>query len=278
MPVPDPTPPTATGSGPDPQDLLDLARAVTTDAGRALVEVLVGAELAIATKSSPTDMVTEMDRSVERLLVAGILAARPDDSIVGEEGADHVGVSRVRWLLDPIDGTTNFVYGIPGFNISVAAEVDGQVVAGVVLDPLHDDLFTAARGYGAERNGQPIRCNAAPGLATALVATGFSYEPGRRHRQAGVLTHVLPAVRDIRRIGAAALDLCWVACGRVDACYEKGLAPWDYAAGSLIAEESGASVGDLEGGPASSAFVLAANPDLFEPLRDLLRAAGAAHA
>ncbi|MEJ7582753.1 MAG: inositol monophosphatase family protein [Acidimicrobiales bacterium] len=260
---------------PDPIALRDLASAVAVDAGRLLLDVLVGSDLSIETKSSPTDMVTEMDRSVERLLVAGILAARPDDSIMGEEGADQIGTSGVRWLLDPIDGTTNFVYGIPGFNVSVAAEVDGQVVAGAVLDPLHDDLFTAAAGEGAQRNGRCIRCNPSTGLAHALVATGFSYDRTRREGQARVLTTVLPAVRDIRRIGAAALDLCWVACGRVDAYYEQGLAPWDYAAGSLVAQEAGAIVGDLRGGAPSPTFTLAGGSALFGPLRDLLRRADA---
>ncbi len=264
--------------GPDPAALRDLARAVAEDAAVALLGTLPRDDLVIETKTTLTDMVTETDRAVERRLVGALLDARPDDGVLGEEGADRPGTSGVRWLLDPIDGTTNFVYGLPGFNISVAAEVDGEVVAGVVVDPLHGDTFSAARGAGARRNERPIRANPPGDLAAALVATGFSYDAARRRRQAEVLTRVLPAVRDIRRIGAAALDLCWVACGRVDAYYERGLQPWDWAAGTLIAEEAGATVGDLDGGPTSEAFTLAAPAGLFEPLRLLLRDAGAADA
>ncbi len=193
----------------------------------------------IETKTTATDMVTEMDTAVEAYLVEQLLAARPDDGTVGEEGADSPGTSGVRWVIDPIDGTTNFVYGMPGFNISVAAEVDGEIVAGAVVDPLHHEVFCAALKCGATRNGIPIRCNDTSDVAMALVGTGFSYESDRRRAQAQVLPHLLPAVRDIRRIGAAAVDLCWVACGRFDAFYEKSLRNWDYAAGALIASGGG---------------------------------------
>jgi fructose-1,6-bisphosphatase/inositol monophosphatase family enzyme len=148
----------------------------------------------------------------------------------------------------------------------------------VVADPMHGDVFTAVRGAGAWRNGEPIRCSDAAVLATALVATGFSYESARRARQAGVLTTVLPTVRDIRRHGAAAVDLCWVACGRVDAFYERGLAPWDLAAGALVAREAGAVTSDLDGGPASSEMTIAAPPGLIDALRSLLLDAGAGSA
>ncbi len=263
---------------PTPVALRDLARAVAVSAGEHLLESLARTDLLIETKTTATDMVTEMDTAVEAHLVEQLLAARPDDSTTGEEGAATKGTSGVRWVIDPIDGTTNFVYGMPGFNISVAAEVDGEIVAGVVVDPLHRDVFCAALGSGATRNGEPIRCTATDDLALALVATGFSYETDRRRRQADVLTQVLPVVRDIRRIGAAAVDLCWVACGRFDAFYEKSLRNWDYAAGALIASEAGAMVGDLDGNPTSEAFTLAATPALFEPLRRLLRDAGAGSA
>src|SRR4051812_10314838 len=229
----------------------------------------------VSTKSSPTDMVTEIDRASESLIVSGIRAARPDDGIVGEEGADHPGTSGVRWLIDPVDGTTNYLYKFPGFAVSIAAEHDGVVVAGVVNDPLHRDVFAAGAGRGATRNGEPIHASTATDLTTALVGTGFSYERERRLRQANVLVEVLPRVRDIRRMGAAAVDLCSVACGRLDAFYERGLGPWDLAAGALIAREAGATVGDLAGGPASADFTLASAPDLFVPLRTLLDTAGA---
>jgi fructose-1,6-bisphosphatase/inositol monophosphatase family enzyme len=229
----------------------------------------------VSTKSSPTDMVTEMDRAAEAMIVSGIRAARPDDGIVGEEGADHEGTSGVRWLIDPIDGTTNYLYAFPGFAVSIAAEHRGEVVIGVVHDPLHHDVFQAAKGRGATRNGDAIHPSTKDDLQTALVGTGFSYEPERRLRQANALAQVLPHVRDIRRMGAAAVDLCSVACGRLDAYYERGLGPWDLAAGGLIARQAGARVGDLAGGPASGEFVLATTNGLFEPLRALLDTAGA---
>ena len=220
-------------------------------------------------------MVTEIDRAAEALIVAGIRAERPDDAILGEEGANELGTSAVRWVIDPVDGTTNYLYGLPGFAVSIAAEVDGEAVAGVVHDPLHGEVFSATRGGGARRNDQPIHASAKADLATALVATGFAYDADRRRAQAGVLERVLPAIRDIRRMGAASVDLCSVACGRVDAYYEVGLAPWDVAAGALIAREAGATVGDFAGEPTSGTCTVAASPALFGLIRDLLLAAGA---
>jgi fructose-1,6-bisphosphatase/inositol monophosphatase family enzyme len=220
-------------------------------------------------------MVTEVDRACEALIVGGLRAARPQDAIVGEEGTADEGTTGVRWLVDPVDGTTNYLYGIPGFSASIAAEIDGDRAVGVVHDVLHGEVFAAVVGRGATRNGVPIRCSDKADLPTALVATGFAYDPSRRERQAAVLGQVLPKIRDIRRMGAASVDLCSVACGRVDAYYEKGLGPWDLAAGALIASEAGARVGDLDGGAAKGDMVLAAAPALFEPLRALLRAAGA---
>ncbi len=262
---------------PRPAELLTLAQLLAERAGALLVDALGGSRT-ITTKSSRTDLVTEMDQAAERIIVDGILRERPDDGVLGEEGSDRPGSTGVRWIIDPLDGTTNYVYGHPGFGVSIAVEIDGEVQAGVVVDPLHDDVFTALAGHGARRNDTPIAPSSEPLLEHALVATGFSYEPDRRARQAGVLTEVLPRVRDIRRMGAAAVDLCSVACGRVDGFYERGLQHWDYAAGALIAREAGALVGDLDGGPPSSAFTLASGAALFEPLRALLRAAGAGHA
>ncbi len=279
--VPEPTvdpPPGGRGAAADPSDLLALARSLAVAAGEQLLVAVERERRGVATKTSPTDMVTETDRATERFLVESILAARPDDAVRGEEGADQPGSSGVSWWIDPIDGTTNFLYGLPGFNISVAAEIDGRVVAGVVVDPLHRDVFAATLGRGATRNGQAISCTAATDLASSLIATGFSYERDRRRRQAEVLTQVLPAVRDIRRVGAAATDLCAVACGRVDGFYERGLQPWDWAAGALIATEAGAVVTDLDGEPTSSAFTLAAAPGIHVELGRLLRRAGAAGA
>jgi myo-inositol-1(or 4)-monophosphatase len=271
-------------AAPDPTELVDLATEVATTAAALLVDGLTRARHSIETKTSATDLVTDMDRASERTIVDGLLAERPDDGVVGEEGSDRAGTTGIRWIIDPIDGTTNYVYGHPGFAVSIAAEWTdaatghAEVVAGVVADPLHQEVFTAVAGGGARRNGEAIACSGTTDLRHALVATGFSYEQDRRSRQAAVLTHLLPAVRDIRRMGAASVDLCSVACGRVDAYYEKGLKHWDYAAGALVAREAGALVTDLDGGSPSDAFTLAATPATHAALAELLRAAGAADA
>jgi myo-inositol-1(or 4)-monophosphatase len=174
----------------------------------------------------------------------------------------------VRWVIDPLDGTTNFLFGVPAYAVSVAAEIDEQAVVGVVVDPSRDETWRAWRGGGATRNGRVLQLPATPpSLETALVATGFSYLPERRAHQARVLSHVLPRVRDIRRFGAAALDLCWVAGGRVSAFYELGLQPWDLAAGVLIATEAGAETATLSDGT-----TVCAAPGLLEPLVGLLEA------
>ena len=260
------------------EELGALAEGVARRAGALLASGLGQVRTDVGTKSSLTDMVTEIDHASEALIVEGLLGPRPDDGILGEEGTAVEGTSGVRWVVDPLDGTTNYLYGVPGFNVSIAAEIDGDVVAGVVFDVMHDELFAATRGGGARRNGQPIAASAATELSSALVATGFAYDAVRRARQARVLVDVLPHVRDIRRFGAAAVDLCWVACGRLDGYYERGLAPWDLAAGGLIASEAGAVVTDFEGGPMAPGSVVAAARRIADALRDLVRAAGAADA
>lgn len=240
-----------------------------------LTDRLSHARSSVMTKSSATDMVTEMDHAAEALIAEGIREARPGDGIVGEEGTDDAGTSGVEWFVDPIDGTTNYLYGLSGFGVSIAAHVDGQGAVGVVSDPLRGDLYCASKGAGATLNGSRIRVSSQTDLSTALIGTGFSYDRFRRARQAEVLTSVLPEVRDIRRFGAASLDLCLVASGRLDAYYERGLSRWDYAAGVLIASEAGARLGDLDGGPPSTEFTLASAVGIFDPLRDLLARAGA---
>jgi myo-inositol-1(or 4)-monophosphatase len=262
----------------DAGELLALAQSVAEAAGSLLLDGAASRRTDVATKTSPTDMVTEMDRASEALVVEGLLRARPDDGVLGEEGTARPGTTGVRWVVDPLDGTTNYLYGFPAWAVSVAAEVDGRVVAAVVADPSHDEVYTATCGGGAACNGRPLVRGPGPDLDTALVGTGFSYESGRRARQAAVLAEVLPRVRDVRRAGAAALDLCWVAAGRLDAFYERGLQPWDLAAGALVATEAGVRTGDHDGGAPSTAFALAAVPGLFDPLCDLLRTAGAAGA
>jgi len=256
-------------------ELLAVARPLAESVGQHLVAALASVRT-IATKSTSTDLVTEMDTWAERTLVAGLLAARPADGIMGEEGADIAGTSGVVWSIDPIDGTVNFVHGMPGFNVSMGARVDGETVAAVVVSPLHGDTFTATLGGGAARNDEPIQCSALTDLRRAVVGTGFGYDPARRRRQADVLAAVIPQVADVRRVGAAALDLCWVACGRLDAYWEVGLNDWDHAAGALIATEAGAICTDLDGGPVTVAFAMAAPPALAGPLRSVLHAADAA--
>lgn len=254
---------------PDPRELLALAVRLAEEAGALLADGLDTAEV-LATKSTITDMVSTMDGRAERHVVDGIRGVRADDAILGEEGTSLPGTSGVQWVIDPLDGTTNYLYAIPFYGVSIAAAVDGITVAGAVVDPSRQETFAATLGGGATRNGSRIWCNQTRELGTALVGTGFSYSPERRARQAAVVSAVLPRARDVRRFGAAALDLCWVACGRLDAYFEKGLAPWDLAAGALIAAEAGAALGDLEGGPPSPAFVLASAPGLHDELTTLL--------
>lgn len=261
-----------------PDELRALAEATARAAGALLLDGLDKVRTDVQTKSTGTDMVSEMDRAAEALIVQRLLGARPDDGMVGEEGTDLPGTSGVRWVVDPLDGTTNYLYGLTGFGVSIAAEHDGEVVVGVVLDVVRDELFGATRGGGAVLNGVPISASPATTLATALIATGFSYESARRARQAAVLVEVLPRVRDIRRFGAAAVDLCSVACGRVDGYYERGLAPWDLAAGGLIASEAGAVVTAFDGGPAVAGSVVAAAPGIAVDLLELVVSAGAADA
>ena len=261
----------------DLNELRSIAAAATTKAGELLLGGLHQARTAIDTKSSVTDMVTEMDRAAEALILDHILRVRPDDGVLGEEGSHSSGTSGVRWIIDPLDGTTNYLYGYPSFCVSVAAEVDGEVGVGVVHDPSRHETFSAVRGGGSFLNETRLTVAGPPSLATALVATGFSYVAARRAWQAAVLTHVLPAARDIRRSGSAALDLCWVAAGRVDAFYEWGLQPWDVGGGGLVASEAGAVVQTLDGGPSMTDITLAGPAQLIAPLRELLAVAVERH-
>ena len=227
------------------------------------------------TKSSATDMVTRFDRASEELIVSALREHRPDDGIIGEEGTALPGTSGVHWLIDPIDGTTNFFYGLPGYAVSIAACDHGGALAGAVFVPATNELFSAARGRGATLNSIAITCSSTDSIAQALLATGFSYDPYLRRRHMRRLQHLIGEVRDIRRLGAAAVDLCYVAAGRVDAYFEENLGPWDLAAGELIAREAGCTSGDLSGGPARHSQVLVSNPTLFEPLRALINQADA---
>jgi len=250
---------------------LDLAALAVDLAGEAGRMVAAGRRQGITdagTKSTATDVVTEWDRASERFLVQEIKRARPNDGLIGEEGTDHPGTSGIRWLIDPIDGTTNFLYDLPTYAVSIGVcDAEGALVAAVYIPGL-DWMFAAVRDQGATLNNAPIRCSTTTALDTALVATGFAYSPARRAAQASRLGRLLPVIRDIRRFGAASVDLCLVACGRVDAYFEEGLGPWDVAAGALIATESGCRVTTVGGdelvsptaGPTS---VLAANHHVY---------------
>lgn len=200
---------------------------------------------AVRTKSSPTDPVTVVDTETEQLIRTRLAQLRPGDAILGEEGGlDTADRGAVRWAVDPIDGTVNFIYGIPAYAVSVAAQINGDSVAGAVADVASGDVYSAGLGLGAHLLARGVRnrlrCSGADDLSMALVGTGFGYEAPRRAAQAALLARMLPVVRDVRRIGSAALDLCMVAAGRLDAHYEHGLNVWDWAAGALIAAEAGA--------------------------------------
>ena len=222
--------------------------------GRGAVEV--------AAKSTATDLVTEVDRATERWLVERIRSVRPGDAIVGEEGGDRAGSTGVRWVLDPIDGTVNFVLGLPQYAVSVAAEVNGRVVAGAVCNPATGETFRATLGGGAHLGRVRLTGPRQVPLGNAVVGTGFGYDAAVRARQAAVLVALLPTVADVRRLGAASLDLCFLAAGRLDAYFEVGLNVWDYAAGGLVATEAGCVVSGLRGRPPSAGCYAAAGPDL----------------
>jgi len=266
---------------PDPGELLGLAVAVAQVTAAMLAAGRPagpsGRPEVADTKSSPTDVVTDMDRAAEALIRERLLAARPRDAILGEEGGEQAGRSgpdQVRWVVDPLDGTVNYLYGLPDWSVSVAAEVDGTVVAGVVTVPSHGEMFTATLGGGAwlwvGDGAVALRCNTGVPLEQALVSTGFGYEVPRRVVQGEVVGAVLPRVRDIRRGGSCAVDLCSLAAGRVDAYYERGVNYWDWAAGGLVATEAGALLGGLARAEASPSMAIAAEPVLFGRLRDLL--------
>lgn len=254
-------------------DLLRLASDLAVRAGRMVRDGRAAHGIADAgSKSSATDVVTEFDRASEEMIVSAILERRPNDGIVGEEGTSTTGTSGIDWLVDPIDGTTNFLYGLPGYAVSIAARSPEGTEVGAVYVPATDELFCATRGGGATLQGRPIRCSTTTDLSLALIATGFSYLSERRARQAQRVAELLPQVRDLRRMGAAAPDLCSVAAGRVDAYFEEFLGPWDIAAGALIAAEAGCLLGGLDGGEARPRSLLAASPGVFHQVLEAVRA------
>jgi myo-inositol-1(or 4)-monophosphatase len=245
--------------------LLELAVEAAEAAGSQLL-ARAGDAHTVASKSSATDPVSEADRAAETLLVARLRAARPDDGFLGEEGADRAGTSGLRWVLDPLDGTVNYLYGLPAWCVSVACEdADGGLV-GAICDPLRGETFRASRGHGAWLGQARLTVNDPVALERALVATGFAYDPAARERQGAKVGALLAQVRDLRRAGSAALDLCNVAAGRVDGYYEAGVHHWDWAAGALIAAEAGATVSRYTVAGGTQGLVVA-GPALHDPLR-----------
>jgi len=264
-----------------PLDLLDTARALAREAGALIIEGRRTAEIT-GTKSSGVDIVTQMDVESESLLRRRIAELRPDDGILGEEGDDVIGTSGITWVLDPIDGTVNYLYGLPSFAVSVAA-VSGPPrtrewtpLAGAVFDST-GRLWSATTGHGAWLDGVRIEPREPVPLANTLLGTGFQYVAERRAAQGRIVAAMLPRVRDIRRLGAAAVDLCLVASGNLDAYYEHGLNAWDLAAGALIATEAGIRVAGIDGGMPDEHLTIAAHPALWDQLRDALVSAGADH-
>lgn len=249
----------------------ELAEQLAVRAGAFLLEGLRDPRVAVETKSSGTDMVSEMDKGAETLLVEGIVARFPDDGILGEEGTDRVGPSGWRWVIDPLDGTTNYLYGHPFWSVSVGVEYGGMPVVGIVDVPALRETFCAALGMGATCNGEPIRASDVTENAMALVATGFGYSAQRRNWQGRIVAALAPQVRDFRRGGSAAIDLAFLACGRVDAYFERGLNPWDVSAGTVLVREAGAVITDLAGtGEPTAEFMVAAGTSLHPAMQRLL--------
>ncbi|HEX6149941.1 inositol monophosphatase family protein [Nocardioides sp.] len=264
----------------EPAALRDLALDVAREAAALVRERRVGGATVADTKSSSVDVVTEADRASEDLIRRRLLEARPDDSVVGEEGDDHSGPSGVRWVIDPIDGTVNYVYGLPEYAVSIGAEVAGATVAAVVLNAATGTEYVAARGLGSTRDGVALRVRPSPPLAQRLVLTGFGYRTDVRAGQAARVARLLPRVRDIRRMGSCALDLCHVAEGSADGYVEEGPNAWDWSAGSLVATEAGARFGLLPGGLAAELgetgrkVVIAAPADGWDDFVALLEECG----
>ncbi|MEM9514397.1 MAG: inositol monophosphatase family protein [Actinomycetota bacterium] len=252
-------------------DLEAIAHAVATDAA-ALVRDVVGHGTVVRTKSSATDVVTTTDLRSEQLIRRALEQRVPNSAVIGEEYPASEGSSDVSWIVDPIDGTVNFLYDLPVVAVSVAAQVGDTVVAGAVADVLRGEVFSAALHGGARRDGVTITASDVDQLDHALVATGYSYASSTRAQQAHTLAELLPQVRDIRSMGSAALQLCWVGCGRIDGYYERDLKPWDYAAGALIAAESGATVTTPQA--AGADLTTAATPGVHDELMRIVGSAG----
>ena len=245
-------------------ELVSLAEEVARAAGALLMQR--PDSFTFTEKSSAVDFATQMDQQAESLIVKSLLAARPDDGIIAEEGAAQSSESGITWVIDPLDGTVNYLYGLPGWNISIAAKNQEGVIAGVVFAPTINSLWKARKGGGAYLNNKAIKCNDPVNLNLALIATGFSYDLELRKEQGARIQKLIPQIRDLRRNGAAAVDLCYVAMGAVDAYFESSLKEWDFAAGGLIATEAGALISGRTGGAPDGDMVVCAGPSLHAQL------------
>jgi myo-inositol-1(or 4)-monophosphatase len=263
-----------TAAAVDEQELLEVACAAARAAGEVLVPAFARTAEGVGTKTTPTDLVSAADLRAEEAIRAVLHARRPGDAVLGEEGGESAAAgtgSGVRWVVDPLDGTVNFLFGYPQWSVSVACEDAQGTIAGVVYDPLRGEQFAATRSGPALLDGRVIARPARDGgLPLALVATGFAYDAAVRERQAAVLARVLPAVRDVRRGGSAALDLAWTAAGRCDAYFERGVQPWDVAAGALVCARAGLAVRELPGEGEDPFGLVVAPPALLDPLLALV--------
>lgn len=257
--------------GTHPTDaLLAVAHAAAAAAAAELVARAGRPARGVSAKSSHTDLVSEADRAAERAILAVVRAARPDDAILAEEGGAGGGVTGLRWVVDPLDGTINYLWDIPHWAVSIAVEDEAGALVAVVHDPSRGETFHALRGGGAFQGDRRLHLGAAPPLAEALVGTGFNYSAEERARQAARMPDVLPVVRDIRRFGAAALDLAWVAVGRLDGFFERGVQRWDWAAGALLVREAGGATEELGAAPPRPAGIIAGHRDLLPHLRRMV--------
>ena len=247
-------------------ELLPLAHKVAQAAGELLMQR--PAHFDLTEKSVAIDFATQMDEKAEALIVESILAERPDDGIIGEEGAARESKSGITWVIDPLDGTVNYFYGLPGWNVSIAARDSEGSLVGVVNAPTINSLWHAVRGEGAFHNGEKIRATSGVSLDRALIGTGFAYDVADRTEQIAMVASLLPHVRDIRRMGSAAVDLCHVGMGALDAYFERGLHQWDWAAGALVVTEAGAQVAHV--GDGARKLTVAAGPGLFDALQEAL--------
>lgn len=255
-----------------PARLLEVAVAVCETAGSLLLERFLGDRgQGVAVKSTPTDLVSEADLAAERAIAQRLAQLRPQDGVLGEEGQEEHGHSGLRWIVDPLDGTVNFLFGIPQWCVSVAVQDhSGLTIAGAIFDPCREEMWTAAAGGVPKLNGMPIEGSNSKDLPTAMIATGLAYDAKVRAAQAEVLGSLIPRVRDIRRFGSAALDLAWTAAGRYDAYFERSVKVWDIAAGALLCERAGLAVRELPAAGVLPWGLLACSPGLLKPLVELV--------